>query len=183
MIRAFIALPLPDEVKIALGAASGLLEKSVYAKWVKPEAMHLTLKFLGNIEENILGELSEGIDNIASRFLPFEMVLSSLGAFPSAKRARIIWAGIDTEIVRLRELALLIDDLSAGFGILKEQRTFAAHITLARLKASAVVNLDIKIPEINFTSKKIHLYKSDLSPNGAKYTVLHSSPFTGTSGG
>jgi len=183
MTRAFIALSLPENILAALGSVSGELEKSVDAKWVKPKAMHLTLKFLGNIDETSLAGLSAGMDEIASGYSPFEMVLSPLGAFPSTKKARVIWAGIDTDIIRLRNLASSIDALSAQFGVAKEERTFSAHITLARLKTSAVVNLDIKVPALNFTAKKMHLLKSELSQLGAKYTVLHSSPFKGASGG
>jgi 2'-5' RNA ligase len=183
MTRAFIALTLPENILAALGSASGELIKRFDAKWVKPEALHLTLKFLGNVDEGTLKALSIKMDETASLFSPFDMQLASLGAFPQAKRARIIWAGIDTDIIRLRDLTSSIDAFSAQFGITKEERTFSAHITLARLKTSAVVDLDIKVPALNFTAKKMHLYKSELSQQGAKYTVLHSSPFTGASGG
>ncbi len=183
MIRAFIALPLPEAVKDALLEVSGVLRKTVDARWVKPEAMHLTMKFLGEIDESNLESIGGRLDELALSQLPFNMKLEGLGAFPSEKRARVIWAGIDTDISRLRKLAESIDDLSADYGVAKEGRTFTAHITLARLREPSMINLDVRMQEITFIIDKMHFYKSDLTPQGARYTLLHSSPFTGRPGG
>jgi 2'-5' RNA ligase len=183
MIRAFIALPLPDDVKDGLVQASLNLKRTIDARWVRPDAMHLTLKFLGDIEEKHVAELSSGLDRILSGQPPFNMSLSGLGAFPSSRRARVIWAGIATDISRMKMLAADIDRLTARLGVRAETRPFAAHITLARLKVPSMVNLDCNVPEINFISRAINLYKSDLSPQGARHTVLHTSPFMGIPGG
>jgi len=183
MIRAFIALPLPETVKDALFEASGMLRKTIDARWVKPEAMHLTMKFLGNIDEKNLITVGEGLERISSQHSTFEMKLKSLGAFPSLKKARVIWVGIDTDIIALRKLSASIDDLAANYGIEKEKRPFMAHITLARLREPSMINLDVRMQEITFIIDKLHLYKSELTPQGAKYTLLHSSPFKGKQGG
>jgi 2'-5' RNA ligase len=183
MIRAFIALPLPETVKDALFEASGILSKTIDARWVKPDAMHLTIKFLGNIDEKNQGAISERLDELSSLQLPFDMRLNSLGAFPSMRKARVIWAGIDTDIAGLRKLAASIDDLSANYGIEKESRPFTSHITLARLREPSMINLNVRMRDITFIIDKMHLYKSELTPQGAKYTLLHSSPFKGKQGG
>jgi 2'-5' RNA ligase len=183
MIRAFIALPLPEAVKDALLEVSGMLRKTIDARWVKPEAIHLTMKFLGNIDENNLESIGRKLDELSSMHSPFDMRLIGLGAFPSERRARVIWAGIETDILRLRKLAASIDDLSADYGIAKDVRPFTAHITLARLRESSMINLDVRMQEITFIIDRMHFYKSDLTPQGARYTLLHSSPFTGKPGG
>jgi 2'-5' RNA ligase len=183
MIRAFIALPLPDTVKDALSEASGMLRKTIDARWVKPDSIHLTLKFLGDIDENNLETIREGLEKISSQHSPFEMKLDSLGAFPSVRKARVIWAGVETDIMALRKLAASIDDLSAIYCIAKESRPFTAHITLARLREPSMINLNARVQEIAFMVDKMHLYKSDLTPKGARYTLLHTSPFTGKPGG
>jgi RNA 2',3'-cyclic 3'-phosphodiesterase len=183
MIRAFIALPLPETVKDALLEASGRLRKTIDARWVKPEAIHLTMKFLGDIDEKNLVSIRERLDDLSALYHPFDMRLSGMGAFPSVRKARVIWAGIDTDISGLRKLAASIDDLSADYGVKKESRPFTAHITLARLREPSMINLDVRMQEITFIIDSMHFYKSDLTPQGAKYTLLHSSPFTGKPGG
>lgn len=183
MIRTFIALPLPETIKNALSEASGILRKTINARWVKPDAMHLTMKFLGDIDEKNLITIGEGLDSISSQHSAFKMKLFSLGAFPSLRKARVIWAGVETDIIALRQLAASIDDLAVNYKIAKESRPFTAHITLARLREPSMINLDVRMQEITFIIDKMHLYKSDLTPQGAKYTLLHSSPFTGKPGG
>jgi RNA 2',3'-cyclic 3'-phosphodiesterase len=183
MTRAFIALPLPEAVKAALSDVSGMLRKAIDARWVKPDGMHLTMKFLGDTDESDLGLIGQGLDRISSMYPPFEMRLSSLGAFPSVRKARVIWAGVEADIESLRKLAASIDDLSADHKIARERRPFSAHITLARLREPSMINLNTAVQEIVFKTDKMHLYKSELTPKGAIYTLLHSSPFTGKPGG
>jgi RNA 2',3'-cyclic 3'-phosphodiesterase len=183
MIRTFIALPLPETVKDALFEVSGMLRKTINARWVKPDAIHLTMKFLGDIDEKNLVSIGERLDDVSSRHPRFVMRLTGLGAFPSVRKARLIWAGIDTDMVGLHKLAASIDDLSANYGVPKEGRPFTAHITLARLREPSMINLDVRMRDITFIIDKMHLYKSDLTPQGARYTLLHSSPFTGKPGG
>jgi 2'-5' RNA ligase len=174
---------LPEAIKDVLSETSDMLRKTINAKWVKPDAMHLTMKFLGDIDERNLGAIGEGLEEMSSRYSPFEMRLLSLGAFPSMRKARVIWAGVETDIIALRKLAVSIDELSANYGIEKESRPFTAHITLARLREPSMINLNVRMRDITFIIDKMHLYKSDLTPQGAKYTLLHSSPFTGKPGG
>lgn len=183
MIRAFIALPLPETVKEALSSVSATLRKTMDARWVKPEAMHLTMKFLGDIDEKDIEGMAKKLDEISQLYQPFAMSLAGPGAFPSTKRARVIWAGIDADISRLRNLSASIDDMLADYGIAKEGRPFTAHVTLARLREPSMINLDVRIEKITFIIDGMHFYKSDLTPQGARYTLLHSSPFTGKPGG
>ncbi len=183
MIRAFIALPLPENVKEELLKVTATLRKTMDARWVKPEAMHLTMKFLGDIDEKNIEGIAEKLDELSRQYQPFAMNLGAMGAFPSTKRARVIWAGVDADISGLRNLAASIDDMSAGYGIAKEGRPFTAHVTLARLRDPSMINLDVRIEKITFIIDTMHFYKSDLTPQGARYTLLHSSPFKGRPGG
>jgi|WetSurMetagenome_2_1015567.scaffolds.fasta_scaffold288748_2 RNA 2',3'-cyclic 3'-phosphodiesterase len=183
MIRAFIALPLPENVKEELLRVSSTLRKTMDARWVRLEAMHLTMKFLGDIDEENIEGMSKKLDELSELYQPFSMSLCGLGAFPSPKRARVVWAGVDADVSRLRNLAASIDDMSSDYGIAKEGRPFTAHVTLARLREPSMINLDVRIEKITFIIDTMHFYKSDLTPQGARYTLLHSSPFTGKPGG
>jgi 2'-5' RNA ligase len=183
MIRAFIALPLPEAVKKELLKVSATLRKIMDARWVSPEAMHITMKFLGDIDEKNIEGMAKKLDELSEPCQPFEMSLGGLGAFPSPKKARVVWAGIEADISRLRNLAASIDDMALDYGITKEGRPFTAHVTLARLREPSMINLDVRIEKITFIINGMHFYKSDLTPQGARYTLLHSSPFTGRPGG
>jgi 2'-5' RNA ligase len=141
------------------------------------------MKFLGDIDEKDIEGMAEKLDELSQQYQPFSMSLDGMGAFPSLKRARVIWAAIDTDISGLRNLAASIDEMSASYGIAKEGRPFTAHVTLARLREPSMINLDVRIEKITFIIDTMHFYKSDLTPQGARYTLLHSSPFTGKPGG
>lgn len=183
MIRVFTALPLPEEVKAELSDVSAALGRGISARWVRPEGMHLTMKFLGDVDEKNIRGIGERLDELSLRYSPFDMRLNGLGAFPSPRRARVIWAGVETDVQTMKELAASVDMIASGYGVPKEERSFAAHITLARLRAPSMVNLDARVRGITFISDRVNLYKSDLTPQGAKYTLLHSSPFAGKTGG
>ncbi len=175
MIRTFIALPLPDDIKHSMQDAIAYLQKRTDAKWIRPEGMHITLKFLGNIEERLVKPIADGLDEIFGRFPLLHFALDTLGAFPSQKKARVIWAGLSGDTDRLKEVALRVDRLCSRFGIPLETRPFSAHITLGRLKIPSVVELDMEMAKAGFAVTEGHFYRSELLREGARYTVLHVS--------
>jgi 2'-5' RNA ligase len=175
MIRTFIALPLPDTIKQALEETILSLKRRIDARWVRPQAMHLTLKFLGDIQEELVPALGQGLDEICADYTEMEFGLDALGAFPGRKRARVIWASLSGPVDRLASLAEHVDRLCGRFGIHPEARAFRPHITLGRLKTPTMVELETKIPERNFTAAEVRLYRSELLREGARYTILHAS--------
>lgn len=174
MIRTFIALPLPDEVKDVLRQAIAAMRGRIDARWVRPEAMHLTLKFLGDIEEAEVQPIGEGLDAVFARYPRLRFVLDGLGAFPGPRRARVIWAGLSGDESRVIDLAAAVDRLTARHGIPAEGRPFQAHITLGRLKTPTMVDLGIAIPRTEFTVAEGRFYRSELLREGPRYTVLHT---------
>jgi RNA 2',3'-cyclic 3'-phosphodiesterase len=176
MIRTFIALHIPDDIKDTLQKGiTRLKEKNRSVKWVRPEGMHITLKFLGDIPEDLVGPLSEELDRAALPHPMLTLELSSFGAFPNVKRPRVVWAGLKGDVEGLAGLAVSVDKACARCGISEERRPFSAHITLGRLKAPTMVDLDTGSLAGVFTAREVLLYRSELLPEGAWYTVLHRS--------
>ncbi len=175
MIRTFIALPLPDRVKQALEETILSLKRRIDARWVRPEAMHLTLKFLGDIQEDLVAPLGQGLDAICAGYPEMAFCLDALGAFPGHRRARIIWASLSGAVNELASLAAQVDRLCACYGIPPETRAFRPHITLGRLKTPTMIELETMIPGRNFTVDEARLYRSELLREGPRYTALHVS--------
>ncbi|MFY9397197.1 MAG: RNA 2',3'-cyclic phosphodiesterase [Desulfomonilia bacterium] len=176
MIRTFIAIDLPEDVRAELvSAASALRQANPSVRWVNPSGMHLTLKFLGDIEESTVGPLSRALDAMALNHVPLRLGVEGLGAFPVTRRARVIWAGLSGDLEALAELAAGVDRACAAFGVRLENRPFKAHITIGRLKTPTVVDLNKDLRKKDFLATEIVLYQSELLPSGARYTVLNRS--------
>lgn len=178
-IRTFIAVELPAEVREALASLrQELAGREDQVKWVKPENVHLTLKFLGNIPEHRLTPLREGTAEAAAGFTSFEMSLTELGAFPNARRARVIWVGIDEGRERLSALAERLEASLGERGFEREARRFKAHVTLGRARgrgggtdvsgALAAVRFDVQ----RCVVEGLTIMRSDLTPEGPIYTSL-----------
>ncbi len=183
-IRCFIAIELSHEITDILSQIQDELKKTVSGvKWVKPGNIHLTLKFIGNIEEKAVEEIKEILNQIAAQTKPFKLKLSSAGAFPNPDRPRVIWIGMDEENKESSHLANLIEEKLVSLGIEKESRAFHAHLTLARVKflkdKSSVKNafVSLEIPYAEMAASKITLFQSTLTREGSIYTVLHEAEF------
>src|SRR5512136_114839 len=121
MIRTFIALPIPDDIKDSLQSAILKLKgKNHGVRWVKPEGLHITLKFLGDIHEDLLGTLSVELDRAAQNHHALKLSLSSCGAFPNVRRPRVVWAGLSGDMEELSGLAASIEIACARCGIPEE---------------------------------------------------------------
>lgn len=187
-MRAFIAIELAQNIKTALGALQEELKKSgADVKWVEPRNIHLTLKFLGEINETQIQKISLIIEKIASEQIPFTIHLSSIGAFPKPDYPRVIWVGIDRGDKETQDIAKRIEEATALIGIPKEERAFSSHITIARVRSDLnrqkltadLVRLANNAEKINydFQAEKITLFKSTLSPKGALYEILKDASF------
>ena len=183
-IRSFIAIELSEKVKrglVKLRNELGRTEHS-FVKWVEPEGIHLTLKFLGNIPFKQVAGITCLRKEAAQGILPFHLEVSDLGAFPNLKQPRVLWVGIGGEIDTLLQLQQNIDSVLAPFGFAKEERPFMPHLTLARIRQGASLVEKKSFGElaasINFETrypldvKCISLMRSQLTPGGAIYTHL-----------
>ena len=135
-MRAFIAVELPDEVKKELASIQQELERaSADVKWVKTENIHLTLKFLGNVDDDKIEKIKALLDKIASSHEKFEATLFKVGAFPKLEYPRVIWVGIDKGCNLAEEIAFKIENECERIGFAKENRPFSAHLTLGRVRS------------------------------------------------
>jgi len=182
-MRTFIAIELPQEIKAALAKLQEELKQSAAdVKWVAPENIHLTLKFLGEVDEEKLEGIKTILDSAAATANAFQMRISSVGAFPTINSARVIWVGIDQGEAETKKIATFLEEKIEKLGIPKEDRTFSSHITLGRTRSSlnrqklveVLNNLagEFKDESLEFLVGKITLFKSSLSPHGPTYAVL-----------
>jgi 2'-5' RNA ligase len=149
--------------------------------WVAPGNLHLTLKFLGRVEREQLTLVAAALADVAAGARPFEVAIRGLGAFPTATRPRVVWAGIDTGAGDAAALAERIDAALAPVGFAAEARPFAAHVTLGRAREprrdpalTAAVAAAAGRGFGSFRVESVALMRSDLSPRGARYTALAS---------
>jgi len=176
MIRTFIALPIPDDVREALSAAiTALKSRNPSVKWVKPDNIHLTIKFLGDIAEDLIKPISMELDRTLERFQELDLGVTGLGVFPGMRRPRVVWAGLEGETRELVEMARSVDAMCERFGIRRDRRPFSPHITLGRLKIPSMVDLGIHLTEKGYRAKEVIFFRSELLPQGARYTILHTS--------
>lgn len=186
-IRAFLAVDLPAEIKTTLGRVQDRLRTLIPdVRWSRPEAIHLTLQFFGYIPPDHIESISETVKKNVEGIAPFMLHLGPPGAFPSITRPRVAYIGLggDTEVL-CRLQAQIAGDLNE-IGFKKEERAFAAHLTLGRLKSatklSGVPDAFKKIINMvagSFAVDRLRLFRSDLKPTGAVYTVLEDYPFGG----
>ncbi|MFC1915419.1 RNA 2',3'-cyclic phosphodiesterase [Chloroflexota bacterium] len=185
-IRAFIAIELPDEVKSALIQLQAQLKtgKPSSIKWVDPYGVHLTLKFLGNIAVAKVSEITGAIEEAARGISPFHLEVKKLGVFPDFKRVRVAWVGVGDEIARLSQFQQRIESNLAPLGFAAESRTFAPHLTLARLREQATPDERQSFGQLladtrfeiayGFNVDTINLMRSELTREGAIYSRISS---------
>ncbi len=179
-IRTFIAIEPPEPLMGHLGRLQGSLESyGLNIRWVRPENIHLTLKFLGDIKTREVEAISQALAGPVRRLAPFGVSLKGIGIFPGMNKPRVVWAGIGSGIEEIHQLKSLVEDRLAACGFKREDRPFRAHLTMGRVKGP------IKIPALkgligafgDFVTQaavvsRLSFLKSDLRPKGAVYTGL-----------
>jgi 2'-5' RNA ligase len=194
MVRAFIAIELSDEMRSQLGEQTAWLSARVpegCIRWVKPAGIHLTLKFLGDITLDQVGEIGRSIERVASGRDPMVLRIAKFGAFPNPKRPRVLWIGVDEPTGSLLGAQRAVEVECEGLGFLREKRGFHPHLTLGRvrrdlpsskLRQLAMALLELEIGELGrMPVDAIRLFKSDLRPSGAVYTCLLKADLKGSS--
>ena len=188
-VRTFLAIDPPEGVIRKIAAIQDALKKSIHGSisWVRPQGIHLTLKFFGDIDREDIGTISGIAAGRAAAAPALTLDIQGLGVFPNARRPRVLWIGVGGETAKLIGLQQAIDAELEACGFKKEERPFRAHLTLARIKSpQGLTGIDRILAEKgtesagSFEAKGLTLFKSDLTPQGAIYTVLADFPFQGS---
>lgn len=183
-IRSFIAIDLPTKIQTRLDKVSTQLQErleDVPVRWVPVENIHLTLKFLGDVSESNLEVLKDVLRTVAANYDKFEISIGGMGAFPQARRPRVIWIGIESP-PELASIQRNIESETVHLGYARERRPFSPHLTLARVSRGAGARDVRKVAEVLNSFKvgflgvarveAVRLYRSELQPGGAIYTGL-----------
>lgn len=179
-IRSFIAIELPQFLRSKLESLQRELKRQEPdVKWVRPEGIHLTLKFLGSISRDEIDRISNVLAGIVPRWPPFTMKIKGLGGFPSIRNPRVLWIGIQEGASEVLSLQRAIEKASLENNFPPEDRPFKPHLTLGRIRsprgreallASIETNRDMEIG--SFSAQEVSLFQSELKPSGALYTRL-----------
>jgi 2'-5' RNA ligase len=180
LVRVFIAVNIPTAQKeLAATVASALAASQADVRWVKPEAMHLTLKFLGEIPRDDLAPLQEALGKALVGFPNFAIKIDGMGQFPLRGTPRVIWLGISEGAPQLAGLATLIDRTVVGLGFPAETRPWSAHLTLGRVNSPRHNEELQKMmgtatpPDFPpFPAREVILMRSQLQRSGPIYTRL-----------
>ena len=183
-IRSFIAIELPDELKLELIQLEARLklDKQPWVKWVNPYSIHLTLKFLGNIAVDRTGEITRAIEDAVQGISPFHLEVKELGVFPNLRRVQVAWVGISGELDKLSQLQKRIETNLTPLGFAPESRAFTPHLTLARLRDQASLDERQRFGQLIANAKfeaaytievdAISLMRSQLTREGAIYSRI-----------
>ncbi len=186
LIRAFIAVELPEGLKKELAELEAQLKKSspTVVKWVDPNSIHITLKFLGEVSEDNIDELMLAIEESAQGISPFKLEVSEVGAFPDLDHVQVVWVGVTGELDKVLQLQKRIESNTEQLGFPRESRAFTPHLTLGRVRNEAKPNDRQRIGKLltntsfaalhNVDVNAINLMKSQLTSTGAIYTCIGS---------
>jgi RNA 2',3'-cyclic 3'-phosphodiesterase len=182
-LRTFIAIDLSHEVRRNLEKAHDMLSPRISGvRWVRPSGIHLTLKFLGDVHKKQIDRICEALEDLAEEIEPIVISVRGAGAFPNLKRPRVLWVGLQ-KIEALADLAARVEGVLAPLGFEPEKRPFKPHLTLGRVKKPARdyrAMSTIENKEFGaFTAWSMVLYKSELTPGGAVYTVIEEFKLSG----
>ena len=182
-IRTFIAIEIPKNIISKIRELQeGIKVYGLKIRWVRSENIHLTLKFLGDVEAAKIGGIAAVISKTVEGYTPISLKAKGVGVFPGIKNPRILWVGLTGQLESLVRLQKTLDESLMVLGFPGEKRPFNGHLTMGRIKAK----IDVKkfgdalmafgsFESETFTAGQIILYKSELKPSGAVYTKLASA--------
>ena len=184
--RLFIAITIPEHLRLSLMSAQHRLQRELAnypLRWVRPEGIHLTIKFLGETEASRITAIVASLKQISVRHASFELSIGGLGMFPNAKRPSVLWIGVNDETHRLQRLVADVDEAMAKLGWQREKQPFRGHLTLARVKkyagkrerlnlGKAVLALDDYARLGSLPVSRLTIMRSRLDPGGAVYSEI-----------
>jgi RNA 2',3'-cyclic 3'-phosphodiesterase len=187
-IRSFLALELPPPIKHELLRIHGELKRlSLDVRWVRPEGVHLTVVFMGDVRDGDIPAMIEGIGEVCSHYGPFPITLRSMGCFPNSRNPRVLWLGVEGDLGRMSRFRDDLQEKLLPFGIRPEKRGIRPHLTVGRFKkpGKRAAELDeLLLKHRGLTSpvcslNELILFRSDLKPGGAVYTKMGSWELSG----
>lgn len=186
-IRVFIAIPLPESLLERLSDVQYRLKGKVphrSVRWVQPEGIHLTLKFLGDTPKKKLPDIEQALEVVARNTPACTLTAEGLGCFPNPRRPRVLWVGVQEPTGRLEALQAAIEEAMTSLGYPPERHSFTPHLTLGRVRRRAsrsdVAEISEAITETKietlseFPADRFELIQSELKPTGAEYTTLET---------
>jgi 2'-5' RNA ligase len=185
-VRTFLAAELPADVLQGMARVQSRLKKTLSGpiRWVRPAGIHLTLRFLGDLSPERIPEILAAVEPSVTGTAPIPLTVRGLGVFPHLTSPRVLWMGLEGETTVLESLRHRIEEAVVGMGFAREERTFRAHLTLARIKsAKGLIGMAAAVESQggetagSFTVTALHLFQSALTPQGAVYTKLATFPF------
>jgi 2'-5' RNA ligase len=185
--RAFIAIDLPESIKSFLSEAQEALKLYGFrVKWVRPQNIHLTLKFLGDTATADTDKIAEAMTLAAKNCPIVSLSVKGVGVFPNVRRPRVIWAGLNGQIETLANLQQTLDAHLADLGFARDTRAFKSHLTLGRVKGKiasdrmlAAIDKLKEFESESFETHQVILFKSELRPSGAVYTRVQAIALQG----
>ena len=194
-VRSFIAIPVPAEGIQALEEAANQLDAEIgrYVRWVRPEGIHLTLKFMGDISAGMVEQVLETLPTVAARFAPISLSISGMGVFPNPRRPRVLWAGVHGDLETLSVLQRAIDEGVGKLGLPKEQHSFSPHLTLGRVRRDVpegqlrMIGQAVAEGELPgappWTADTVNLMRTELDPAGSRHYLVGSASLASAPGG
>jgi RNA 2',3'-cyclic 3'-phosphodiesterase len=185
--RLFVALPLPEAVRRSILAAQGELRAAVpegSVRWTKPDQLHVTLRFLGDVDAERVDELIASVQGACGHGGTIELQAGGLGVFPNRHRPRVLWTGIADRSGRLAALQRAVEAASAAFTTEKPEPAFTAHVTLGRCKTlnrKEIARLRTLMDEKprsfgRWTADSVQIFRSELGPGGSRHSLLAAVP-------
>jgi 2'-5' RNA ligase len=190
-VRTFIGIEIGDEIrKNAVALQQRLAQTGAAVKWVEPENLHVSLLFLGEVDEREVVSVCRAVAVVAGREPPFPLRVSGVGAFPNNRRPKTVWAGVADGAEPLRRLHGLLEDELLALGCYrKEDRPYTPHLTLGRVKAEGGGHaLAAELPKLlawdggRTTVDEVLVFGSELTRDGPVYTALGRGELTGSAG-
>ncbi len=186
-VRTFIAVELEQPQRAALGKVQETLKRERagrYVRWVAPEGIHLTLKFLGGVDASRMAELQAALTDACRGIPPFELKISGIGAFPNTRRPRVVWVGLEGDTAIAAQLAGRIEAECSKLAFPREERPFSPHLTIGRIKRDVSASDQQFVGEMvaqaqvgelgEIKARQVSIMKSDLRPTGSIYTRLYA---------
>jgi 2'-5' RNA ligase len=193
-VRAFLSIGVPEAIARGLDRVKRRLEEALpgdLVRWTPTGQIHLTLRFLGDIPASALPELETTLRHAATTAGPLDLEAEGLGCFPNARQPRVLWVGLRGDLEALQRLQARLDAATGAWAEKAESRSFHPHLTLGRVRDGAFRQArqvgealgSVAVPLLGrWRAEQFHLLRSQLSPQGARHTVLASFALAGPSG-
>lgn len=176
-IRTFVCIEIPESLKEQIAALQRELRpKGAQVSWTKPENIHLTIKFLGDVAQPKVETVRRAVERAAASVAQFEVEIAGAGCFPSLRSPRVLWVGLSGLPAALKQLQASVEDELAREGFSREPKKFSPHLTIARIRSPHGAGLLAEelvargFEPASFTAREVIVMRSDLKPTGSVYT-------------